>query len=215
MAQKESGGSEHEGAQKGSAGLEPEGAGGHSTATSAGNPSPTIDALGGIGTPTGGGSENYRKKARSAGAVSGASSSPGSTPASGADVSGLNFAAPCRKSARGSTGGVAGSSDALVSCPVCRKKVRADLCSRHLDTDCAGMSSADDPVLESSEEGSENKERVGGEGGKGAGGRGAEKGEGEGGASGRAAAEAKREKEASETAGGLTALGAELTCPVW
>ena len=113
-----------------------------------------------------------------------------------------------RKSVRGSAGAAAaaaGLSEAVISCPVCGQKVRADLCSRHLDTDCAGMSPADPPLLGTSAGGGIKKEGDGG----------SEKREEGVEATDRVAAEAKREKEASEAAGGLTALGAELTCPVW
>lgn len=122
---------------------------------------PVVDALSGTGSPTGEGNQHSRKKARSAGAVSGTSSSPAPTSASG----GLKLAVSGRKSVRGSAGGAAaaaGLSETVISCPVCGQKVRADLCSRHLDTDCAGMSPANPPLLDKSEGGASEKEGEGG-----------------------------------------------------
>lgn len=86
---------------------------------------------------------------------------------------------------------------------MCGKPVRADLCSLHLDTDCAGVSSA-------SSKGGHGVEAAGAGNRKGkSGGKSSPEGE---------KTESEREaqgKGVSEAAGGLTALAAELTCPVW
>lgn len=190
--------------EKTGSGIEQDEKGSHATPTSVVETPPVVDAHSGTGTPTGEGDEHSRKKLRSAEAVNGTSSSPAPTYASG----GLELAVWRRKSVRGSAGAAAaatGLSEAVISCPVCGQKVRADLCGRHLDTDCTGMSTAGTPLLDRSEGGGSKKEGDGG----------SEKEQEEVGATDRAAAKAKREKEASETAGGLTALRAELTCPVW
>lgn len=88
----------------------------------------------------------------------------------------------------------------VTTCPVCGKHVRVDLCSLHLDTDCSGVS----PPSSASD-----KDRAAGVGetrkdikisSKDA------KAEEEGG--GRGKSDAAR-------AGGLEALAAELTCPIW
>lgn len=94
----------------------------------------------------------------------------------------------------------ASSAGVMTSCPVCGQQVKADLCSLHLDTDCAGVMSSSPPPLnvETSSSIIKDKEKV------------------EGGASCSSSPPEVRNKEKeSETAGGMSALAAELTCPVW
>lgn len=105
--------------------------------------------------------------------------------------------APGRKgpAAPTATGAADKDAEALIPCPVCGEHVRADLCSRHLDTDCAGATPAAD--------------------GKGAGAVGDDGEEGAGGKGSGGGAGAKKKDGGSEAQGGLNALAAELTCPVW
>lgn len=92
----------------------------------------------------------------------------------------------------------------MTACPVCGKHVRADRCSWHLDNECAGANSAP-AALPSCEakntEGAGASNEVGGEAEKGGG------ADGEGGV--------PKNGVGSEVAGGMNALVAELTCPVW
>lgn len=91
----------------------------------------------------------------------------------------------------------------MTACPVCGVKVKTDMCSVHLDTDCSGVPAVsplegNGGAEDDSRSGDAKTESVdkGGEGEKG------NKGN-EGGAA------------KDEASGGLTALAAELTCPVW
>lgn len=94
----------------------------------------------------------------------------------------------------------------MTKCPVCGQKVQADLCSWHLDHECAGVhpapAAAASPVRE----------------GKSTGGLGGDKREAPeeeaGGGSDEAAAR-KKDAGREATKGGLNALAAELTCPIW
>lgn len=108
-----------------------------------------------------------------------------------------------RKGRKGSArAAAAAEAKAMTTCPVCGKNVQADLCSWHLDNDCAGVNPA--PAVSSVCE----DKSTGGVGGieRGAGG---EEG-------GRGSEDAAPKKDAgSEATGGLDALAAELTCPVW
>ncbi|CAM9328066.1 unnamed protein product, partial [Hapterophycus canaliculatus] len=114
-----------------------------------------------------------------------------------------------RRTARGAPGGkgpavprataAAGAgadaeAEAIIPCPVCGEHVRADLCSWHLDTDCAGGEPAADG------KGADTMGDDGEEGGR---------GDGPGGGTG-----AQKKDGKSEAEGGLNALAAELTCPV-
>lgn len=105
---------------------------------------------------------------------------------------------------------------AMTTCPVCGEHVLADLCSLHLDTNCTGVNVSPPPA-------GGRKLNGGVEGAKADGERQTERG-GESPSSAAAAeqedARAGREEvgrgdSESEAAGGLTALAAELTCPVW
>eukprot|EP00752_Nemacystus_decipiens_P009570 g8550.t1 len=101
-----------------------------------------------------------------------------------------------RKGAAGETAAAA-EARSMTKCPVCGQNVQADLCSWHLDHECAGVNpapAAASPVCE----------------GKGAGRVGGNRREAGGGSE-----EATRKEDAgSEATGGLNALAAELTCPV-
>ena len=96
----------------------------------------------------------------------------------------------------------------MTECPVCGQNVQADLCSWHLDHECAGVNqvpAASSLVCEGRSTGGvgghKSETREGGAGGGSAGG---------------GSDEAARKKDAdSEATGGLNALAAELTCPVW
>lgn len=100
-------------------------------------------------------------------------------------------------------------SSALTSCPVCGLQVRADRCSWHLDTECPGVP---------------GPERCGaaeaGPSEGGAGGADERVHEGGGGvpdveAGGEGGGEKRGTGEEKEMSGELTAMGAELKCPVW
>lgn len=104
-----------------------------------------------------------------------------------------------RKNAAGATATAGG--EAMTTCPVCGQNVQADLCSWHLDNDCAGVnpSPAASPVC-----GGKSTAVGGGGGNK------------TGAAAGAGSEKATPKKDAgSEATGGLNALAAELTCPVW
>lgn len=132
---------------------------------------------------------------------------------------------------------------AMIMCPVCGEHVRADLCGLHLDTKCTGVNvspptAGDDKLdgrvglhLDTNCTGASVSSPTAGdgkldgrvEGAKANGERQMERG---GGSSSTAAAaveegaragreEVGRGDDESEAAGGLTALAAELTCPVW
>lgn len=120
-----------------------------------------------------------------------------------------------RRGSKRGAGNAVGSSTAVVaspmtSCPVCGERVRADLCSHHLDTQCTGISA--DAVGHAGREGSgqeveETKTTASSSASatsNGNGGAGKAVGQGDG-----------TKGENSEAAGGMTALAAELTCPVW
>lgn len=110
---------------------------------------------------------------------------------------------PLRKERTGAAGAAAAAAavteKAMTTCPVCGQDVQADLCSWHLDHDCAGATPA--PAAPSVCEG----KGTGGVGGN-------EREEGRGGGEG---AVAPKKDAGNEATGGLNALAAELTCPVW
>lgn len=109
------------------------------------------------------------------------------------------------KSPRTLSGRATRDSAPVTACPVCGKHVRADLCSLHLDTDCSGVGPASP---------ASDKDRAAGSGeiGKDEEVMGLNisskdtEAEEEGG---------RRGKLDAVRAGGLEALAAELTCPVW
>lgn len=106
-----------------------------------------------------------------------------------------------RKGAAGAT--AAAEEKAMTNCPVCGQSIQADLCSWHLDHECAGVS----PALAAASSVCDGKSTGGGSGST----READGGEGGGGSE-----EAARKKDAgNEATGGLSALAAELTCPIW
>ncbi|CAM9482266.1 unnamed protein product [Choristocarpus tenellus] len=112
------------------------------------------------------------------------------------------------------------TTDITTSCPICGKKVRPDMCSQHLDTDCSGSKSIQ----------SEGEGRSAGSG-KEAGGCAASKGARGGGGSHaksvndgsmpaqcsggqRGKGEGQDDARAEKSSQSMSALAAELTCPV-
>lgn len=107
---------------------------------------------------------------------------------------------------------------AMTTCPVCGEHVQADLCSLHLDTNCTGVNVAPPPAgddkLDGGVEGAKaNIEQQTERGGESSSSAAAAAAEEEDARAGRE--EVGRGDGESEAAGGLTALAAELTCPVW
>lgn len=134
-------------------------------------------------------------------------------------------AASRRRSSRGPPappleGGRRGQAVAtMTTCPVCGKHVRADLCSLHLDTDCTGVNPAVAAAAATAgtaaaaaaapppDEGGGKSKTSGVAGGD-------DKGDGGGGGA-ESGEVAPTKGPGAEAAGGLNALAAELTCPVW
>lgn len=174
---------------------------GRVTPTSAVRAGAASDRLGGADTLAGGPDRRAPSEAQSAGTTSGtcASAAASSCLAPPSAAAGAKPVASRRRSSRGTVEGSSpsGSPGAVTTCPICGQQVLVDLCSLHLDTDCAGPSPSPPRSGDSS----------GGVSGKG------EAAEKEG--DGASPRKGGREQSGSEAAGGLTALAAELTCPVW
>lgn len=104
-------------------------------------------------------------------------------------------------------------SNTLTSCPVCGKRVRADLCSHHLDTQCTGVSSdAKEQLRQETRTGKEDRRQQ--SSAVPCGGASSPTAE-EAGTTEQAKKSGEGDERNGETAGGLKALAAELTCPVW
>eukprot|EP00903_Cladosiphon_okamuranus_P009192 g8779.t1 len=102
---------------------------------------------------------------------------------------------PLRSGRKGAAGATAAAEEekAMTKCPVCGQSVQADLCSWHLDHECAGVCPAPAAAASSVCDGKST-----------------------GGDSSRSKREAGGEEGAAgnEAKGGLNALAAELTCPI-